>query len=148
MPPLPPPTQEVGGERSLTGSGALRGRGSKLAVFLVLGVLVLYLVPPLVIESLIAGQVQTALDTRTKPDVEVSSIFPPMMFLGRIDSVQVTLDQSSLQGGPLYNASADLQGVSVSVPSLIAGNPSIEAKNCSILIDRYIDQIECRQVSQ
>ena len=146
--PLPSPTQEVGRERSLPGSGALRGRGSKLAVLLVLGVLVLYLVPPLVIESLIAGQVQTALDTRTKPDVEVSSIFPPMMFLGRIDSVQVTLDQPSLQGRPLYNASADLQGVSVSVPSLIAGNPSIEAENCSIPIDRYTDQIQCQQVGE
>ncbi len=146
VPPLPSPTQEVGGRRSLPGSGALRGRGSKLVVLLVLGVLVLYLVPPLVVESLIAGRVQTALDTngidtRTKPDVEVSSIFPPMMFLGRIDSVQVTLDQP-------INASADLQGVSVSVPSLIDGNPSIEAENCSIPIDRFTDQIQCRQVSE
>ncbi len=146
VPPLPSPTQEVGGRRSLPGSGALRGRGSKLVVLLVLGVLVLYLVPPLVVESLIAGRVQTALelDTQTKPNVEVSSIFPPMMFLGRIDSVQVTLDQPDLQGGPLYNKSANFQGVSVSMPSLIGGNPSIVAENCS----RHIDQIQCRQVSE
>src|ERR687894_501166 len=58
VPPLPPPTQEVGRRRSLPGSGPLRGRGSKLVVLLVLGVLVLYLVLPLVIESFIAGGVQ------------------------------------------------------------------------------------------
>lgn len=147
VPPLPPPTQEVGRGRSLPGSGALRGRGSKLVVLLVLGVLVLYLVPSLVIESLIAGRVQTATETSTKPDVEVSSIFPPMMFLGRIDSVQVTLNQPDLQGTQLYNKSGSLQGVSVSVPSLIDGNPSIVAENCSILVDQSIDQIQCRQVS-
>jgi hypothetical protein len=100
-----------------------------------------------VIESLIAERLQTELGTPTKPEVEVSSSFPPMMLLGRIDSIQVTLDQPSLQGTSLYNASVDLQGVSVSVPSLIASNPSIEAENCSILIDRFIDQVQCRQVS-
>src|SRR5215210_558176 len=57
VPPLPPPTQQVGRRRrrrrGLPGSGALKGRGSKLVVLLVLVVLVLYLVLPLVIESLI-----------------------------------------------------------------------------------------------
>jgi hypothetical protein len=84
-----------------------------------------------VIESLIAGQVQTALDTRTKPDVEVSSIFPPMMLLGRIDRVQVSSEQITLTDGSVaYNASATLRGVRVSVPSLIVGNPSIETERC------------------
>ena len=127
VPPLPPPTQEVG-RRSLTGSGALRGCGTKLVVLLVLGVLFLYLVLPPVIESLIAGSVQTALDTPTK--VDVRSSFPPMMLLGRIDRVQVTTDHN----GEL----ADLKRVSVSVPSLINGNPRIEAESCS---PPSIDQI-------
>jgi hypothetical protein len=133
--PLPPPTQEVG-RRSLTGSGALRGRGTKLVVLLVLAVLFFYLVLPLVIESLIAGSLQTEFDTSTKPDVEVSSKFPPMMLVGRIDSVQVTMDQLSLQGRRYNNARADLEGVSVSVPSLIAGNLEYETEGCSLFINQ------------
>src|SRR5215217_2982689 len=134
VPPLPPPTQEVGRRRSWTGSGALRGRGTKLVVLLVLGVLLLYLVLPIVIESLIAGSLQTEFDTSTKPDVEVSSKFPPMMLVGRIDRVQVTMDQLSLQGRRYNNARADLEGVSVSVPSLIAGNLEYETEGCSLFI--------------
>ena len=116
----------------MPGSGALRGRGSKLVILLVVGVLVLYLVLPLVIESLIAWRLQTALGTPTKPDVEVSSNFPPMMLIGRIDRVQVTMDQASLQGAAVYNAQADLKGVNVSVPSLLEGNPTIETQSCSL----------------
>jgi zinc-ribbon domain/LmeA-like phospholipid-binding len=144
VPPLPPPTQELGRRRrSLPGSGALRGRGRKLVVILVLVVLLLYLVLPLVMESLIAWRLQTAFGTPTKPDVEVSSNFPPMMFLGRIDRVQVRMDQASLQGVLLYNARADLKGVSVSVPSLIAGSLAIETESCSLSVDAppiFIDE--------
>src|SRR5215213_173332 len=86
--PLPPPTQEVGRRRSFTGSGALRGCGTKLVVLLVLVVLFLYLVLPPVMESLIAWSLPTELRTSTKVDVESS--FPPMMLLGRIDRVLVT----------------------------------------------------------
>ena len=127
----------------MPGSGALKGRGRKLVVLLVLVVLVLYLVLPLVIESLIAWRLQTAFGTPTKPEVEVSSNFPPMMFLGRFDSVQVRMDQASLQGVLLYNASADLKGVSVSVPSLINGSLAIETESCSLSVDAppiFIDQ--------
>jgi len=135
VPPLPPPTQEVG-RRSFTGSGALRGRGTKVVVLLVLVVLFLYLVLPSVLESLIAWQLQTEFDTSTKPDVEVSSKFPPVMLLGRIDRVEVTMDQLSLQGRPYNNARANLKGVSVSVPSLIAGNLEYETEGCSLLINQ------------
>ena len=119
----------------MPGSGAFRGRGRKVVVLLVLGVLILYLVLPLVMESLIAWRLQTAFGTPTRPDVEVSSNFPPMMLLGRIDRVQVTMDQASLQGVLLYNASADLKGVSVSVPSLIGGSLAIETESCSLSVD-------------
>ena len=136
--PLPPPTQEVGRRRSWTGSGALRGCGTKLVVLLVLGVLLLYLVLPLVLESLIASRVQTELRTQTKPDVEVSSNFPPMMLLGRIDRVLVTTDHSGVL--------ADLKRVSVSVPSLINGNPRINAVSCSPpRIDQNIAQLQCQR---
>ena len=143
VPPLPPPTQQVGRRRGLPGSGALRGRGRKLLVVLVLGMLVLYLVLPLAMESLIAGRVQTAFGTPTKPEVEVSSNFPPVMLLGRIDRIQVTMDQASLQGATLYNARADLKGVRVSVPSLLDGKLAIETESCTLGVDSpplFIDQ--------
>jgi LmeA-like phospholipid-binding/zinc-ribbon domain len=134
VPPLPPPTQEVG-RRSLPGSGALRSRGRKVVVLLILAVLFFYLVLPLVIESLLAARLQTAFGTPTKPDVEVSSNFPPELLLGRIDRVQVRMDRASLQGVPLYNARADLKGVNVPVSNLIAGNPIIETQSCSVSVD-------------
>ena len=132
VPPLPPPTQELGRRRRLTGSGALRSRGGKVVALLVLGVLLLYLVLPLVLESLIAWRLQTALGTPTRPNVEVSSNFPPELLLGRIDRIQVRMEQATLQGAVLYNAEADLKGVNVSVASLIGGNPTIETQSCSL----------------
>ena len=129
----------------MPGSGALRGRGRKLVVLLVLVVLVLYLVLPLAMESLIAWRLQTALGTPRKPNVEVSSNFPPMMLLGRIDKVQVRMDQASLQGAAVYNAQADLRGVKVSVPSLLEGTPTIETQSCSLSAEAppiFIDQNE------
>src|SRR5215212_550875 len=59
VPPLPPPTREAG-RRSFRGSGALRGRWRKLVVVLVVGALLLYLVLPLVMESLIAWRLPPA----------------------------------------------------------------------------------------
>jgi len=134
VPPLPPPTQEVG-RRSLMGSGALRGRGRKLVVLLVVGGLFIFLVLPLVLESLLAARLQTAFGTPTKPDVEVSSNFPPELLLGRIDRIQVRMDRASLQGAALYNAQADLRGVNVSVPSLLEGHPTIETQSCSLSVE-------------
>ena len=116
----------------MTGSGALRGRGRKVVILLVLGVLVLYLVLPLVFESLIAWRLQTAFGTPTRPNVEVSSNFAPELLLGRIDRIQVRMEQATLQGAVLYNAEADLKGVNVSVASLLGGNPTIETQSCSL----------------
>jgi hypothetical protein len=139
--PVPPPPQlgaagtapeappQEGGRMS---SVPLRGLARKLVVLLVLGGLFSYLVLPVVIEYLIAGRLQEALGTPTKPDVEVSSNFPPELLLGRIDRIQVTMDQMSVQGYALYNAQADLGGVKVSVPSLLEGYPRIETQSCSL----------------
>jgi LmeA-like phospholipid-binding/zinc-ribbon domain len=131
VPPLLPSTREVA-RRNFRRSGVLRGRGRKLVILLVVGVLLIYLVLPLVIESLIAWRLQTAFGTPTRPDVEISSNFPPELLLGRIDRIQVRMDQASLQGAAVYNAKADLKGVEVSVPSLLQGNPTIETQNCSL----------------
>jgi hypothetical protein len=132
VPPLPPPPQEAVGRRKLKVSGALRGRGRKLVVLLVLVALFLFLVLPVVLESLLAWRLQTAFGTPTKPDVQISSNFPPELLLGRIDRIQVRMEQANLQGVAVYNAQADLKDVKVSVPSLLEGNPTIETQSCSI----------------
>jgi len=132
VPPLPPPPQEAVGRRRLTVSGALRGRGRKMVVLLILVGLFLFLALPVLLESLLAWRLQTAFGTPTKPDVQISSNFPPELLLGRIDRIQVGMDQANLQGVAVYNAQAALKDVKVSVPSLLEGNPTIETQNCSI----------------
>jgi LmeA-like phospholipid-binding/zinc-ribbon domain len=132
VPPLPPPPKEAVGRRRSTVSDALRGRGRKLVVLLVLVGLFLFLLLPVLLESLLAGRLQTAFGTPTKPDVQVSSNFPPELLLGRIDRIQVRMDQANLQGIAVSNAQADLKGVKVSVPSLLEGTPTIETQSCSI----------------
>jgi hypothetical protein len=113
----------------------MRGLTTKLIVLLALGGLFSYLVLPGVIENQLAQRLQEAFGAPTKPDVEVSSSFPPELLLGRIDRIQVTMDQINLQGVALYNARADLRGVNVSVPSLLEGSPSIETESCSLIVE-------------
>jgi predicted nucleic acid-binding Zn ribbon protein len=132
VPPLPPPPKEAVGRRRLTVSGALRGRGRKLLVILVLVGIFLFLVLPVVLESLLAWRLQTAFGTPKKPDVQISSNFPPELLWGRMDRIRVRMDQANLQGVAVYNAQADLKDVKVSVPSLLEGNPTIETQSCSI----------------
>jgi hypothetical protein len=56
-----------------------------------------YLILPALIEGQIANRLQTAFGTPSKPDVQVSSNFPPLMLLGRIDEVRVTMEQANLR---------------------------------------------------
>jgi|SRR5215203_1720846 hypothetical protein len=113
----------------------MRGFAKKLVVLLVLGGLFSYLVLPGLLENQIAGRLQEAFGTPTKPEVVVSSSFPPELLLGRIDRVQVRIDQGSLQGFALYNAQADLRSVNVSVTSLLEGHPGIESQSCSLSVE-------------
>ena len=104
---------------------------TNLAVFVVLGGIFSYLVLPGVIENQLAGRLQTAFGAPTKPDVEVSSSFPPELLVGRIDRIQV----KSLGNPAFRNVRVDLGDVRVSVPSLVEGNLRIEARNCSLRIE-------------
>jgi hypothetical protein len=113
----------------------VRGLVKKLVVVLVLGGLFSYLLLPGLIENQLAQRLQGAFGAPTKPVVEVSSHFPPKLLLGRIDRIQMRIDQGSLQGVPLYNAQADLRGVNVSVPSLLEGNLIIETQSCSLSVE-------------
>ena len=87
----------------------MRGLATKLVVLLALGGLFCYLVLPGVVENQLAQRMQGALGAPTKPDVEVSSSFPPELLLGRIDRIQVRMDQIRLQGAALYDVRADLE---------------------------------------
>ena len=111
------------------------GLVKKLVVLIVVGGLFSYLVLPGLIENQISARLQEAFATPTKPEVEVSSNFPPELLLGRIDRVQVKMDQMSVQGFALYNARADLRGVNVSVQSLLEGYPGIESTSCSLSVE-------------
>ncbi len=113
----------------------MRGLATTLVALLVLGGLFCYLVLPGVIETQLAQRLQEALGAPTKPNVEVSSSFPPELLLGRIDRIQVRMDQISVQGAALYNVRADLRGVNVSVPSLLARDPRIETQRCSLRVE-------------
>ena len=113
----------------------MRSLVRKLVALAVVGGLFSYLVLPGLIETQLAQRLQEAFGAPTKPDVEVSSSFPPELLLGRIDRIQVRAEQISLQGVALYNARADLRGVNVSVPSLLEGNPIIETQSCSMSVE-------------
>ena len=80
---------------------------TKLVVLLALGGLFCYLLLPGLIESQLAGRLQTAFGAPTKPDVEVSS----------------------------NNVTADLRGAEVSVSSLLEGSPSIETRSCTLNVE-------------
>jgi hypothetical protein len=114
----------------------MRGLAQILVALLVLGGLFCYLVLPGVIENQLAQRMQEAFGAPAKPEVEVSSSFPPELLLGRIDRIQVRVDQISVEGGAaLYNVRADLRGVNVSVASLLAGDPRIETQRCSLRVE-------------
>ncbi len=113
----------------------MRGLAQILIALLVLGGLFCYLVLPGVIENQLAQRMQEAFGAPAKPEVEVSSSFPPELLLGRIDRIQVRMDQISVQGAALYNVRADMGGVNVSVPSLLEGNARIETQSCSLSVE-------------
>ena len=113
----------------MRGGGASRtvkGLAAVLGVLLVLGGLFCYLVLPGLIEDQLALRLQGALGLPAKPDVEVSSSFPPELLVGRIDRVR--MDAGS--------ARADVRGASVSVPSLLLrGEPVLKTESCTLVAE-------------
>ena len=113
----------------------MRRTTRNLLVLLVLVGVFSYLILPGLIEGQIANRLQTAFGTPTKPDVQVSSNFPPLMLLGRIDEVRVTMEQANLNGAILYNTRADLEGVEISLPQLVQGDLDVTTTNCSLSVE-------------
>lgn len=108
----------------------MRGVLTKGGLLLILLGLFSYLVLPGLVEDQIARRLQESIGAPTKPEVRVSSNFPPEMLLGRIDRVRVSADRMSLQGVAFYDARADLRGVTVSLLSLLEGSPSVDTRSC------------------
>ena len=113
----------------------MRRTTRNLLVLLVLVGLFSYLILPGLIEGQIANRLQTAFGTPTKPDVQVSSNFPPLMLLGRIDEVRVTMEQANLRGAIFYNTRADLEGVKISLPLLVQGDLDVTTTSCSLSVE-------------
>jgi hypothetical protein len=67
----------------------VRGCVKKLIIPLVLVGLLSCVVLPSLVEDLISHRLQESIEALTKPQVEISSSFPPKMLLGRIDRVRV-----------------------------------------------------------
>ena len=123
----------------------MRGCVTKLVILLALVGLLSYVVLPSLVEDQISRRLQESIGAPTKPQVEVSSSFPPEMLLGRIDRVRVRSDEMNLQGVAFYDARADLRGVSVSLPSLLEGSPRVETRRCFLSAATPAVQIEQNQ---
>jgi hypothetical protein len=81
-----------------------------------------------VIEDQLAQRLQEGFGLPTKPNVEVSSSFPPELLLGRVDRIEVGADRASVQGLALGVARAELRGVNVSVAGLLRGTSGTRPK--------------------
>ena len=119
-PPRSGPERESGGAPN-----TVSGLAAVLGVPLVLAGVFCYLVLPGVKEGQLARRLQEAVGLPTKPDVEVSSSCPSELLLGRIDRVR--MDAGS--------ARADVRDANVSVPSLLRGEPVLEAESCSMVAE-------------
>ena len=110
----------------------MRGFIKLLVAFLVVAGLFSYLVLPSLVESQLAGLLQTQLGLATEPEVEVSSDFPPEMLLGRVDRIEATTDEIIQQDLTFSNVRVDLEGLQVPVLSLLQGDVQIESESCSL----------------
>ncbi len=105
---------------------------------IVVGVLLLvvglfsYLLLPGLIESRLATNLQERYGLEKEPVVEVSSDFPLELLLGRIDRIEVQIDQLTREGILLRDLRIDLKDVDVSVPSLLQGDLEREIRSGSL----------------
>ncbi len=109
-----------------------------IVVAMVAGILLLvvgffsYLVLPGLIESRLAASLQERYGLEEKPEVELSSGFPPELLLGHIDRIEVQIDQLEREGILLRDVRIDLKDVDVSVPSLLQGDLEREIEAASL----------------
>jgi len=87
-----------------------------------------YLVLPGLIERWVAANLRQEYGLAREPEVEVSSSFPPEVLLGRVDRIEVHMDQAVQKRILLRDVRMDLGGVHVSLPSLLRGDLEVESR--------------------
>jgi hypothetical protein len=98
------------------------------------GVLSYTLVPGL-IASRLANDLQERYGLQKEPEVEVSSDFPPELLVGRIDRIEVLMDELTRQGIRLRGVRITVKDADVSVISLVRGDIEREIRTASLVAE-------------
>lgn len=112
-----------------------------VGVLLVVVGLFSYLVLPGLIEWRLAANLREGYELEERPEVEVSSGFPPELLLGRMDQIEVQMDQLRREGILLRDVRIDLEEVDVSVPSLLRGDLAQRVGAASLVAEVPEDSI-------
>ncbi len=109
--------------------------GLVVGVFLALVVAFSYTLVPGLIESRLATNLQERYGLEKKPEVEVSSDFPPELLVGRIGRIEVLMDELTRQGIRLRDVRITLKDADVSVISLVRGDIEREIQTASLVAE-------------
>lgn len=112
-----------------------------VGVLVVVAGLFTYLVLPALIEARLATNLRDEYGLQERPEVEVSSSFPPELWLGRMDRIEVWIEQLRREGILLQNLRIDLENVNVSVGSLLQGDLEREIQAASLVAEVSEDSI-------
>src|SRR3712207_8515165 len=126
---------EPGGLLPAPSRGAPKAVGilATAVAVLLLGVgLFSYLVLPALIERRLAANLRQEYGFDGEPEVRVFSGFPPGLLLGRVDRIEVHVDQTMQEGTLLRHVRMDLEGVDVSLPSILRGELEGEVRTTSL----------------
>jgi hypothetical protein len=104
-----------------------------VAVILVLAGVLTYTLVPGLIESRLSTNLQERHGLQKKPEVEVSSDFPPELLWGRIDRLEVRMDELARQGIQLRDVRITVKDADVSVTSLLQGDVEREIRTASLV---------------
>lgn len=110
-------------------------------IFLLAVALFSYLMLPRLIESRLAADLKEQYGLKEEPTVEVFSSFPPELLIGRIDRIDVQVDQFVQEGVPLRGLYVNLENVDISVRSLLQGNLQHEIWSASLVAEVPEDSI-------
>lgn len=114
-----------------------------LVVLLLAAGIFSYAALPGLVENQLAGILQERLGLQERPEVEVSSDFPPELLLGSADRIRARTDQITQQGVAFSDVRAELEGAEVSVPSLLRGDLQVETQSCSLTAEAPPVSLDC-----
>jgi hypothetical protein len=110
-------------------------------IFLLAVALFSYLMLPRLIESRLAADLKEQYGLKEEPTVEVYSSFPPELLIGRIDRIDVQVDQFVQEGVLLRGLYVNLENVDISVRSILQGNLEHEIWSSSLVAEVPEDSI-------